>query len=90
MRRHTPDSPLSGAADTSDPGPYSRARVLPCSRTRPARRLGFNSIGVEGAQIMADLLKTNSALKELQCAAARPFPDCQEPLTLVIRTRSQT
>ena len=74
MRRHTPFSLLSAAADTSDPIPYSRACILACSLTRLARSLGGNSLKAEGAQIMADLLKTNTTIATLECAAARPNP----------------
>ena len=77
MRRRTPFSRLSIAADTSDPVLYSRARILVCSLTRLAHRLGGNSLKVEGAQIMADLLKTNTTITSLECAAARPLLYCQ-------------
>ena len=53
-----------------------------CSLTRLAHRLGGNSLKVEGAQIMADLLKTNTTITSLECAATRPILCCQEPLTL--------
>ena len=77
MRRRKPDSLPSGAADTSDPVLYSRARILVCSLTHLSHRLGSNSLKVEGAQIMADLLKTNTTITSLECAAARPLLYCQ-------------
>ena len=75
--RRTPSCPLSRAADTSDPVLYSRARILACSLTPLARSVGWNKLGVEGAQIMADLLKTNTTITSLGCATARRFLYCQ-------------
>ena len=77
MRGRTPFSLLSIAADTSDPVPYSRARILVCSLTRLGRSLGWNELKAEGAQIMANLLKTNTTITTLECAAARPLLHCQ-------------
>ena len=64
---------LSIAADTSDPVLYSRARILVCSLTHLSHRLGSNSLKVEGAQIMADLLKTNTTITSLGCATHAVF-----------------
>ena len=88
MRRHTHDSPLSIAADTSDPVLYSRARILVCSLTRLGRSLAGNELcGVDdegegeytadGITAIADLLKTNTTITALECAATRAIPHCQ-------------
>ena len=39
---------------------------------------------MEGAQVIADLLKTNTTLTSVRYAAAPPFPYCQHPLTVFI------
>ena len=76
VRRRTPFSRLSIAADT---------RISP-----PTRSLGGNDLDAKAAEHLAAGLKANSTLKELRCAATRPFPYCQEPLTLQLRPRSQS
>ena len=42
-------------------------------RSRRVRSLVYNSIGAEGAASIAEALKTNSALKDLKCAARARF-----------------
>ena len=39
-----------------------------------SRSLNANMLGVDGAQIMADLLKTNTTITALRCATARAMP----------------
>ena len=60
--RRMADCPPSIAADT---------RIFTL-----ARSLDSNELGPEGAKHISKALKTNSALKELQCAAARPCLHC--------------
>ena len=48
--------------------------ILVCS-------IGGNELGVDGAKIMADLLKTNTTLTSVGYAAGRLSPYCQHPLT---------
>ena len=48
--------------------------ILGCARARSLRE---NGLGAKGAKHISEALKTNSALKELLCAAARPFLCCQ-------------
>ena len=59
----------AAAADTSDPLPSSCACILRCFLARLVRSLRYNSLKAEGAQIMADLLMTNTTITSLKYAA---------------------
>ena len=68
----------AAAADTSDPLPSSCACILRCFLARLVRSLRYNSLmKAGGAQIMADLLMTNTTITSLEYAAHRPIPCCQ-------------
>ena len=53
------------------------ADLLKTNTTITSLDLEYNQLGPDGAKHLSEALKTNSALKELLCAAARPFLHCQ-------------
>ena len=46
--------------------------------------MGGNELKVEGAKIMADLLKTNTTLTSIEYAASYPSPHRQHPTVRVL------
>ena len=63
MRHRTPFSRLSIAADT---------------RISPRHSLGINALDAKAAKHISEALKTNSVIKDLECADTHPLLCCQD------------
>jgi hypothetical protein len=72
--------------------PYCQQPITPLTRSLFIRvcSLDFNGLKVEGAQVIAELLKTNTTLTSVRYATTCPNPYCQQPLMLRDRPRWQS
>ena len=49
----------------------------------PSRSLKSNKLGAANVQPIAEMLKVNKSIVEIECAIATSLPSCHHPLTHV-------